>query len=219
MAASLLGILFLRPGEERPVPSISLQARALPQVERIEAPPRTVVCEEALPQLEELPVELELPPDEAPVWEARALASTMMRRRFEYRRPEPRVVEQAQPVELSTPVMAQPLPDRPTAEPVLAVEPKAPVYHQPRLDRERCPAPPYPRSARRRQLQGVARIGVEVSAEGKALRTWLVESSGHPSLDEAAQKAVKDWGFHPATLDGQAVEGRLSVPVRFRLQA
>lgn len=43
-------------------------------------------------------------------------------------------------------------------------------------------------------------------------------SSGLSSLDEFAERTVRaQWRFLPVTREGQAVDGRVAVPIRFRL--
>jgi len=70
----------------------------------------------------------------------------------------------------------------------------------------------YPSRARRRGLEGVATVGFEIDrADGRARGIELVASSGHPSLDQAAERSVVRAGFLPW------VYGRLHVPVRFAL--
>ena len=78
-------------------------------------------------------------------------------------------------------------------------------------------APTYPDVARRRGDQGRVILRVSVSAEGTPLAVELKETSGHLSLDAAAQSAVRQWRFIPAIQDGRAVTAVAEVPVRFRL--
>ncbi len=81
------------------------------------------------------------------------------------------------------------------------------------------PKPGYPMIARRRGLEGTVRLEVRVSAEGIPVAVKLRESGGHDSLDEAATTAVWHWKFMPARRGGEAVEGTVVVPIRFRLGA
>jgi TonB family protein len=72
----------------------------------------------------------------------------------------------------------------------------------------------YPALARRRGLEGVARVGFAIDPHQKrALGVALVESSGHPLLDRAAERSVARAAELPF------VGGRLEVPVRFDLDA
>ncbi len=77
--------------------------------------------------------------------------------------------------------------------------------------------PVYPEVARRRGQQGRVVLEVSVSAEGMPVSVRVVQSSGYPSLDTAAQTAVERWRFVPATRGGAAVSAVAEVPVRFRL--
>lgn len=82
-----------------------------------------------------------------------------------------------------------------------------------------CPAPAYPRLARRRGEEGTVWLHLRVSAEGLPEEVLLEISSGHALLDEAALTAARAWQLIPALRDGVPVEGVLRVPVTFRLEA
>ena len=71
--------------------------------------------------------------------------------------------------------------------------------------------------ARRRGLEGTVRLEVRVSAEGIPTAVKVRDSAGHEALDDAATTAVWHWRFVPARRDGEAVEGVVVVPIRFRL--
>jgi protein TonB len=71
----------------------------------------------------------------------------------------------------------------------------------------------YPNAARRRGLEGTARVQFEIGTEGRADRIAVVRSSGHEILDRAAQESVAAAGVLPR------VYGRLQVPVQFELEA
>ena len=79
------------------------------------------------------------------------------------------------------------------------------------------PKPAYPMVARRRGLEGTVRLEVRVSAEGIPTSVKVRDSAGHEALDEAATTAVWHWRFVPARRGGEAVEGVVVVPIRFRL--
>ncbi|MEN8184100.1 MAG: energy transducer TonB [Myxococcota bacterium] len=71
----------------------------------------------------------------------------------------------------------------------------------------------YPRLARSRGLEGVTTVGFEIDrTDGLAKSVQLVDSSGHASLDRAAERSVVRAGQLPW------VYGRLRVPVRFDLE-
>jgi protein TonB len=75
----------------------------------------------------------------------------------------------------------------------------------------------YPRTARRRRLQGVVVVAVEVTADGAVQNVVVQRSSGHPVLDSAALDAVRNWRFTPARRAGQAVRAAVQVPIRFQI--
>jgi protein TonB len=79
------------------------------------------------------------------------------------------------------------------------------------------PEPPYPLAARRRRETGMVLLTVKVTAQGRAAKVELKQSSGHPLLDEAALQAVRSWEFQPARIGSMAVESEIEVPVRFKL--
>jgi len=79
------------------------------------------------------------------------------------------------------------------------------------------PEPPYPSSARHRHQEGLVLISVRVTAQGRAEKVELKQSSGYPLLDEAALNAVRDWEFIPARVDTIAFASEIEVPVRFKL--
>jgi periplasmic protein TonB len=80
------------------------------------------------------------------------------------------------------------------------------------------PKPVYPAAARRRGMEGVVRLEVEVSADGRPLAVAVKESSGFRVLDVAAREAVEHWRFEPARRMGRAVAATVEVPIRFELK-
>lgn len=80
------------------------------------------------------------------------------------------------------------------------------------------PPPPYPRDALRDRLEGTVVLDVHVDAEGRPVEVTVVTSSGHRTLDRAAQRQVlQKWRFRPALRDGRAVPALGRVPVAFVL--
>ena len=79
------------------------------------------------------------------------------------------------------------------------------------------PEPPYPVAARRRHQEGLVLISVRVTAQGRAEKVEIKQSSGFPLLDAAALKAVRDWEFIPACIGTKAFASEIEVPVRFKL--
>lgn len=79
--------------------------------------------------------------------------------------------------------------------------------------------PRYPAQARRRNQEGVVLLEVRLDAGGAQREIRLLRSSGFPSLDSAALKAVAEWRFHPEVIDGQGVPSRVQIPIEFALMA
>lgn len=77
--------------------------------------------------------------------------------------------------------------------------------------------PEYPLAARRRGQQGVVLLEVTVSPAGRATAATVKQSSGFELLDRAALRAVAEYEFEPARLGATAVESRIEVPIRFKL--
>ncbi len=69
----------------------------------------------------------------------------------------------------------------------------------------------YPELARARGVEGEARVGFEIDADGAPRNVAVVTSSGSRSLDRAAKRALLDAGALPY------VSGRVIVPVHFGL--
>jgi len=79
--------------------------------------------------------------------------------------------------------------------------------------------PPYPTMSIRNHEQGTVILQVLVKSDGTAGSVEVKSSSGYPRLDEAASKAVKNWRFVAAVIDGKAVDETYEVPVPFKLQS
>lgn len=82
----------------------------------------------------------------------------------------------------------------------------------------RNPAPPYPRSAKRRKQEGVVLLFVQVDEKGRALSVRIEKSSGHMKLDSSALETVKKWRFLPARKNNIPVPSDVIVPIRFQLK-
>ena len=81
------------------------------------------------------------------------------------------------------------------------------------------PAPPYPRLAMTRRIQGKVVLRINVDASGRPIQVSVESSSGSSILDEAAMKFVKArWHFVPAQQDGRAIEAWALLPIDFVLQ-
>jgi protein TonB len=80
-------------------------------------------------------------------------------------------------------------------------------------DRFRNRPPIYPREAAARGEHGAVTLLIHVSDRGLTTGADVIESSGHPALDEAALEAVRKWHFRPGLKDGKAVP--FDMPMRF----
>ena len=77
----------------------------------------------------------------------------------------------------------------------------------------RNPKPRYPEAARRRKLEGVVLLAVEVNSRGVPISIKVQTSSGHLILDEAAVNGVRKWRFRP----GGQKASTIPLPIRFSL--
>ena len=76
--------------------------------------------------------------------------------------------------------------------------------------------PHYPDSDRKAKHEGYTRIKFVVTAAGKTDLVEVYRTSGWPSLDKQAIKAVKRWKFIPArNYEGQAVPHDVIVNIQF----
>ena len=77
-------------------------------------------------------------------------------------------------------------------------------------------APKYPKQARKNNVSGNVRLHAIIAADGTITSLELV--SGDPLLAPAALEAVRQWRYHPTTLDGEAVEVDTTIDVTFSLK-
>ena len=76
--------------------------------------------------------------------------------------------------------------------------------------------PSYPEAARKARMEGVVILEAIITAEG-AVQEVKVLKSVNPLLDASAVRAVQQWKYRPATLNGRAVRVYLTVTVTFNL--
>lgn len=79
--------------------------------------------------------------------------------------------------------------------------------------------PRYPAIARRRHVSGEVLVSVYVTASGQAKSPSIEHASPDGLFEESVLQAVSQWGFRPARRDGLAIGARITVPVRFNLEA
>jgi len=76
--------------------------------------------------------------------------------------------------------------------------------------------PGYPEAARKARMEGVVIIEAIITAHGSVEEVKILKSV-NPLLDASAQRAVSQWKYRPATLNGRAVRVYLTVTVTFNL--
>jgi protein TonB len=76
--------------------------------------------------------------------------------------------------------------------------------------------PSYPEAARKARMEGVVILEAIITASGNVEDVRVLKSV-NPLLDSAAQRAVQQWKYRPATLNGRAVRVYLTVTVTFNL--
>jgi protein TonB len=77
--------------------------------------------------------------------------------------------------------------------------------------------PRYTEPARRAHIQGVVELDLAVDATGRVVRVEVVRALPF-GLTEEAERAVKQWRFRPAAIDGRPVGVLFSVLVNFNLR-
>lgn len=65
--------------------------------------------------------------------------------------------------------------------------------------------PDYPKASLAKGRQGWARASFVISAEGKVIEA-MIEESSHHDFDAPTLRAVENWQYQPATLNGKPVE-------------
>ncbi len=75
----------------------------------------------------------------------------------------------------------------------------------------------YPEIAQRIGVKGKVTLKILVSTEGLIIATEIIESSGHPALDNAAVAALKSVKWHPALQRDKPVKVWVRIPFMFDL--
>lgn len=79
--------------------------------------------------------------------------------------------------------------------------------------------PEYTSLAKRAKLQGAVRVRCVLPPSGHCTDVVVVRSlDTHLGLDDEAVRAVRQWRFQPATLDGSPVSTRIDMEVTFALR-
>lgn len=91
----------------------------------------------------------------------------------------------------------------------------APPVTSTRLMAIETPPPAYPPELACDDVGGKVVLMLTVGTDGRPTQVRLLESSNEAALDAAAQAAVQQWRFEPATRNGKPVTSQLNVPVTF----
>lgn len=75
----------------------------------------------------------------------------------------------------------------------------------------------YPRSARENNIEGIVKVLVQLSPEGKVLDAQIVKSLGYGCDEAALDMALNMPRWQPAMCNGAPIPAEIVVPVAFRL--
>jgi len=78
--------------------------------------------------------------------------------------------------------------------------------------------PEYPTRAQRKKQEGYVNLNFTASASGEVKDVVVAASEPQGVFDEAAIRAIKRWKFKPKEVEGQAIDQRLGLKMRFELQ-
>nr|WP_298716572.1 energy transducer TonB [uncultured Steroidobacter sp.] len=87
------------------------------------------------------------------------------------------------------------------------------------LKRVRMVSPSYPDSARKRGIEGWVELAFTVQTNGTVDQVEVRNASPADVFDDAAIRAVRQWRFEPVERNGQRVEQRAMVRLKFSQQA
>jgi TonB family protein len=107
---------------------------------------------------------------------------------------------------------AIPLKASPADEPAKRIRVGGNVMNANLMEQKR---PAYPPEAKAARVQGVVRLSVDISAEGKVENISVI--SGPPELIQSAVDAVKEWVYKPTLLNGEPVAVSTTVDVNYTL--
>ncbi|POE08794.1 energy transducer TonB [Pectobacterium odoriferum] len=211
-------------------PPVTVPARPQPvSIELVAAAAEPVLqAQPAEPDVVTPPPELTPPPVDKPV-DDNALLPPVPEKKEPEKKPEstpkkvavkknppaPTPKPQAEAASATAPVTPAPVAQKAVAQPVDA--PLTPPLAN--ADYLHNPAPSYPDVAISRGYEGTVLLNVQVRADGKVQTIRIHQSSGYPSLDDAARDTVRRWSFVPARRGSQPVSGWVVVPVDFSLNS
>jgi protein TonB len=73
--------------------------------------------------------------------------------------------------------------------------------------------------ARESGWEGTVIVRTLIDTNGIPNQVKIRKSSGHPTLDQAAQKAVKSWTFQPAKDGNIPITKWVDIPIKFDLNS
>ncbi len=82
-----------------------------------------------------------------------------------------------------------------------------------RLACRTCSKPKYPENARKRRLEGKAKISVDVDSKGNVTNVRLAQTSGHAELDKAAVEQARNWKFNTPNGATQGVTAKVDFAI------
>ncbi|ASY81303.1 energy transducer TonB [Pectobacterium polaris] len=211
------------PAQPQPVSIELVAAAAEPVLQAQPAEPEPIEPDVVTP-----PPELTPPPVDKPV-DDNALLPPVPEKKEPEKKPEPAPKKvavkknppapapkpQAEAASATAPITPAPVAQKAVAQPVDA--PLTPPLAN--ADYLHNPAPSYPDVAISRGYEGTVLLNVQVRADGKVQTIRIHQSSGYPSLDDAARDTVRRWSFVPARRGSQPVNGWVVVPVDFSLNS
>ena len=112
------------------------------------------------------------------------------------------------------------LPDGPPPSADPDPEPEGPILVGGDVDRPvpiYTPEPEYTEIARRARLEGIVILQLTLDKGGEVSEVKVLRGMGG-GLTESAERAVSQWRYHPATLNGKPVAVYMTVTVHFTLQ-
>ena len=139
------------------------------------------------------------------------------------RKPPPKIIQQkaevAPPVKqavktIKTTTWTKPATGKVTAPTATKEQFSAPIGKANFLNNKK---PVYPIIARRRGMEGLVLLRVDVDKLGCPLAVKIKRSSGYKILDRSALLTVQTWRFIPAKRGNVAVRASVDIPIRFSL--
>ncbi len=129
--------------------------------------------------------------------------------------PEPIRIEEEEPeIEIPEEDVVFDVPEAPPSEPTGPINVTAEVTPPEKISG---PDPRYTEIARKAGVEGVVILRVIINKQGTVESVKLLKKLGF-GLDEEAVRAVKQWKFKPALLNGKPVAVYYNLTVHFRLQ-